>query len=376
MESFFKIFENLEDPRDNRGKKHLLIHIIVLSIYGILCGYDDFTNMAYFLKKQESVLSEKLKLLNGIPSHDTFSAVFRIIDPNNFIKLFIDWTKQMFELKGKHIAIDGKAVAAATDKVNNGNIPYVVSAFLTDIGISIGQYKIDEKTNEIKGIPELLDIIDIKDSTITIDAIGTQKVIVEKIIKKEGHYCLSVKKNHKLLYDDINTYYQDAIYDNKEIPKMSYYETLEKGHGRIEKRKYYIVNDLSFVLDRDNWRNLKSVGMVIQERTIGDKTSKEIQYHILDQILTAKDYERYTRSHWKIENNLHWILDVIFNEDHSLAKKNNAIHNLTLLRKIVFNFTKLDPSMEKKTTKKKIIDYTFDFSTFEKLIYEFIPTKL
>lgn len=376
MQSFFSIFKNLEDQRDNRGKKHKLIHVIILSIYGMLCGYDDFTNMAYFLKKYEDKLTESLKLLNGIPSHDTFSAVFRIIDADQFMKLFIEWTKQMFELKGKHIAIDGKAVTSATDKVNNGNIPYVVSAFLTDMGISIGQYKIDEKTNEIKGIPELLDLIDIKDATITIDAIGTQKAIVNKIIKKSGHYCLSVKKNQKLLYDDIDTYFKDAIYDLDELKKMNYYETIEKGHGRIETRKYYTINDISFIYDRNHWSGLKSVGMVIQERLIGEKTSKEVQYHILDQNLTAKEYSRLTRSHWKIENNLHWILDVIFNEDHSLAKKDNAIHNLTLLRKIVFNLTKLDPTMEKKTTKKKIIDYTFDFSCFEKLIYKIIPTKL
>lgn len=225
-----------------------------------------------------------------------------------------------------------------------------------------------KKTNEIKGIPELLDLIDIKDATITIDAIGTQKAIVNKIIKKLGHYCLSVKKNQKLLYDDIDTYFKDAIYDLDELKKMNYYETIEKGHGRIETRKYYTINDISFIYDRNHWSGLKSVGMVIQERIIGEKTSKEVQYHILDQNLTAKEYARLTRSHWKIENNLHWILDVIFNEDHSLAKKYNAIHNLTLLRKIVFNLTKLDPTMEKKTTKKKIIDYTFDFSCFEKLI--------
>lgn len=235
MESFFNIFTHLDDPRDNRGKKHLLIHIIILSIYGMLCGFDDFANMVYFLKKQEKELSEKLNLLNGIPSHDTFSAVFRILDVDNFIKLFVEWTKQMFELKGKHIAIDGKAVKAARDKLNGSNVPYVVSAFLTDLGISIGQYKVDEKTNEIKGIPSLLDIIDITDATVTIDAIGTQKEIVEKIITKKGHYCLSVKKNQRLLFDDINTYYQDAISNSDELKKMTTYETIDQGHGRIEK---------------------------------------------------------------------------------------------------------------------------------------------
>ena len=377
MESLFTIFSELEDPRDNRGKKHLLIHIIILAIYGILCGYEDFTNMAYFLKKKESELTEKLGLLNGIPSHDTFSAVFRIIDPKKFMELFIKWTQSLVDSKNingdKHIAIDGKAVRAATDKVNNGNIPYVVSAFLTDIGLSIGQYKVDDKSNEIKAVPELLDMLFIEGCTITMDAMGTQKDIVSKIVDKKGHYCLALKENQKTFCNEITEYLDFAIEDNEEKNNISYFETTEKDHGRIETRKYYVSSRTDFITNLKDWQNLSAIGLVIQERTVtGKEKTVERRYYIMDQVLKAEEFARYTRKHWQIENNLHWVLDVIFNEDHSTSKKDNAIINIATVRKMAFNLTKLDPSMSKKTTKKKMIDYTYNFDLFLKLINEII----
>lgn len=379
MESLFKIFSNIEDPRDNRGKKHLLIHVIILAIYGILCGYEDFTNMSYFLKKKESELTKEFGLLNGVPSHDTFSAVFRILNPKEFMDLFIQWTKQIIVNKttkeGKHIAIDGKAIKSATDKVNNGNIPYIVSAFLTDIGISIGQCKVDDKSNEITAIPELLDLIDIKDSTITIDAIGTQTKIVNKIIEKDGHYCLSVKENQLLLYNDIKDYFDYAINDEEESENISSYRTAEKNHGRIETRSYYISKRVDFIKEYHNWKNIAFIGMVIREREINNNKSTEKHYYILDKVKDAKELAKFTRSHWQIENKLHWILDVVFNEDHSTSKKDNAIENVSIVRKIVFNLTKLDPEMAKKTTKKKMIDYMYDLSLYKKLIYDILPNN-
>ena len=378
MESLINIFSELEDPRDNRGKKHLLIHVIVLAIYGILCGYTDFTNMAYFLKKNEDKLSKELNLLNGIPSHDTFSLVFRIINPDTFMNLFIKWTKQVVlkkSLNNSHIAIDGKAIKSATDKVNNGNIPYIVSAFLTEAGISIGQVKVDDKSNEITAIPDLLDLIDIKDSTITIDAIGSQKQIVDKIIDKQGNYCLSVKENQKALHNDIKNYYDAFINDEKELQRINTYETTEKSHGRIETRKYYVSDNLYYINDVDKWKDLTAIGMVIQTREEKGIISKETHYYILNKFIDAYTFSEYVRKHWSIENNLHWVLDVIFDEDHSTAKKDYAIQNLSTIRKIAFNLTKLDPLMNNKTTKKKIIDYTFDFDNFKRLIYDVIPNN-
>lgn len=378
MDSLINIFSELEDPRDNRGKKHELIHVIVLAIYGILCGYTDFTNMAYFLKKNEDKLSKELNLLNGIPSHDTFSFVFRLINPDTFMKLFIKWTKQVVQeksLNNSHIAIDGKAIKSATDKVNNGNIPYIVSAFLTETGISIGQVKVNDKSNEIKAIPDLLDLIDIEGYTITIDAIGSQKQIVDKIVDKHGNYCLSVKENQRALHNDIKNYYDAFINDSEELNRINTYKTIEKNHGRIETRKYYISDNLYYINDVDKWRDLAAIGMVKQTRQERGTISEETHYYILNQFIDASKFGEYVRNHWAIENNLHWVLDVIFDEDHSTAKKNSAIENISTIRKIAFNLTKLDPLMKDKTTKKKIIDYTFDFDNFKRLIYDVIPNN-
>ena len=198
--NLFEQFEVLEDPRDIRGKRYKLIDILIMTIYGILCGQEDFVNIAYFMKVKEDYFTELLKLENGTPSHDCLSDLFARIDCKKFMEIFIKWIEEIVKNKtGKKISIDGKAVRNATDKIHGGNTPYIVSAFLGDIGISIGQVKVDDKSNEITAIPDLLDLINIKDATITIDAIGIQEDIVNKIVGKDGHYVLKVKDNQKEL---------------------------------------------------------------------------------------------------------------------------------------------------------------------------------
>ena len=196
MKTLLNHFEVLEDPRDIRGKRHELKDIFVLTIYGTLCGYTDFVNMVDFLTLHEDYFSDLLDLKYGIPSHDTFSRVFSIINPNEFMNAFIGWIKEITGSKGLHVAIDGKAIKSARNKVNNGNVPYILSGFLCDLGISIGQIKVDDKSNEITAIPYLLDFIDVKGKIITIDAIGTQEEIANKIVyEKKAAYILKVKDN-------------------------------------------------------------------------------------------------------------------------------------------------------------------------------------
>ena len=300
MENLIQIFSELEDPRDNRGKKYKLTEIMLLAVYGILCGYEDFTNMAYYLKKREEELIKEFGLSNGVPSHDTFSDVFRAIDPHKFMELFIRWTKSIMEAKAdnteKHIAIDGKAIRAAADKVNGGNIPYVVSAFLTGMGISIGQVKVDDKSNEIMAIPELLELIDLENATVTIDAIGTQRKIAEKIIDKKGNYCLQLKKNRKNLFDDVRDYFEYALNDKTEKENITEYSTLEKSHGRMEKRKYYVSADISFIDESDKLPGLKSIGMAVLERKTNDNTSLEVHYHLLSSKCEASEYAKFARA--------------------------------------------------------------------------------
>ena len=221
--NLFERFEILEDPRDVRGKKYKLIDILVMTIYGLLCGLKDFVNIADFMKLKEEYFTKLLKLENGTPSHDCLSDVFAAIDSKKFMEVFIEWTKDIIKNKtGKNISIDGKAVKSATDKINNGNIPYIVSAFIGEIGLSIGQVKVDDKSNEITAIPDLLDLLDIKGATITIDAIGTQEEIVNKIVDKEAHYVLPVKDNQKELRKQIKSQFEsyNNLYGNSEILHM------------------------------------------------------------------------------------------------------------------------------------------------------------
>ncbi len=377
--SFFQIFENMDDPRDNRGKVYPLMDIIILALYGVLVGYEDFTNMSYYLKKREAELKKELGLEVGVPSHDVFSDVFRVLDINRFMELFVEWTKSLISEKtGKHIAVDGKAVRSAAKKAEKGNVPYVLSAFLCGQGISIGQKEVGEKTNEIPEIPKLLEIIDIKDSIVTIDAIGTQTEIMNKIIEKEGDFCLQLKKNQRAAFEDVELFFNDLKADSpKEYEALdSYTETL-KDHGRIEERTYRILTDkanIKEILD-SKWEHVACIGEARLKRTKNDEVSEEIHYHLLSCEMPAEEYGRLARGHWEIENKLHWILDIHFKEDASTANSGNSISNLALLRKIAFNFTKLDEGMKKKTTKKRMIDFMTDMELFKKLVFEVIPNK-
>lgn len=375
--SFFDVFNNLDDPRSQKGLKYPLTDVIILAIYGILCGYTDFVNMSYYLKKRENELTESLGLSNGIPSHDVFSDVFRAIDVEKFMDAFVEWTRIIAKARtGKHIAIDGKAVRAATEKCKGGNIPYVVSAFLCGSGLSIGQKEVGAKTNEITEIPRLLDLIDIKGSIITIDAIGTQTDIMNKIVKNGGDFCLQLKGNQKTTYENVRLLFQDMKENEPDrFKELPCFEEKVKDHGRIEARKYVVFDDLEEIRNviPESWDKVKCIGMAILVRGKGDTKSTEIHFHVMSKMVGAEEYASLARGHWAIENSLHWVLDIHFCEDRSTARADNAISNLTLLRKIVFNLTKLDPEMAKKTTKKRMIDFMTDIEVFKRLIFEILP---
>lgn len=375
--SFFSIFEDIEDPRNEKGKLYPLMDVIILALYGVLIGFEDFTNMSYYLKKHEGELTEKLELATGVPSHDVFSDVFRAINVEVFMDRFVKWTKEIaYKKGGKHIAIDGKAVRAATKKASGGNIPYVISAFMCECGISIGQKEVGEKTNEIPEIPRLLDLIDITGCFVTIDAIGTQKDIMDKIKEKKGHFCLQLKRNQKNAFEDVELFFDDMEKNrNREFSEMDYYMKEEKNHGRIEKREYRVYTEqkeIKRILGK-KWGHVGCLGMAKLTRKSGSTVSTEIHYHLLDVEVTAEKYGSLAREHWKIENGLHWILDIHFKEDSSTANTDHALANLALLRKIAFNFTKLDPAMAKKTTKKRMIDFMTDLDLFKRLVFEVIP---
>ena len=375
MKTLFNHFELLEDPRDIRGKKHELVNIMIMTIYGILCGYTDFTNLADFLKVHEDYFTNLLNLEHGTPSHDTLSKVFSIIDSKKFLELFIEWINQIITGNGLHISIDGKAVKSARDKINGGNTPYIVSAFLSDIGISIGQVKVDDKSNEITAIPELIDLLDIEGKIITIDAIGTQENICNLITSKskKGNYILKVKDNQKDLKDDIKTYFNLGL--KRDDTNIAIWETdYEKDHGRIEKRTYYLSYEIDCISDKDKWKSVKAIGRVDVKRIVNNNEKITKHLFILSDTFNIQTFINTTREHWNIECGLHWRLDVILDEDHSRNRQGNSINNLSLIRKIVFNLARLDKSMgDKLTLKQKMTRYTSDFNNIENLIFNVIP---
>lgn len=375
-------FSDLVDSRDNRGLRHTLVDIVVMSIYAVLCGYTDAENMAFFMKLQEPYFSKMLDLKYGVPSADTLLRVFAIIEPEKFMQMFYQWIRDVLsaiqknnESELQHIAIDGKAVRAAA--VKGGNIPYIISAYLENYGLSIGQLKVGEKTNEIKEIPKLLKELEITDCVITIDAIGCQKQIAKQIIDQKGHYCLAVKTNQAILYEEIKEYFSYA--EKEEAKKLSTYETLEKNHGRIEKRKYWISSDIGYLTGKEKWKNLKTIGKVESIREMDEKRSFETRYYILDQEMTAEEMSRIVRGHWGIENNLHWVLDVHFREDACKIKAEKAMQNLSLIRKICYNLMKLDKRFDKKkkmTYKKMSMLYTYHLEYVQELIFEKIVENI
>lgn len=375
-------FSELADKRDNRGLRHDLGNIIVMSIYAVLCGYTDAENMAFFMKLQEPYFEKMLDLKYGVPSADTLLRVFALIEPEKFMELFYQWIRDVLSVLQKNedtdpkrIAIDGKAVRAAA--ANGRGIPYIISAYLGNYGLSIGQLKVGEKTNEIKEIPKLLKKLDISNCVITIDAIGCQKPVAKQIVEQKGHYCLAVKTNQPLLYEEVKEYFSYA--EKEEPEKLSTYRTIEKNHGRIEKRNYFITRDIDYLTGKENWKGLKSIGKVESVREISGKRSRETRYYILDEEMTAEEMSHIVRGHWEIENSLHWVLDVHFREDACKIKEEKAMQNLALIRKICYNLMKLDTRFDKKkkmTYKKMSMLYTYHLEYVQELIFQKIAETI
>lgn len=372
--NLFERFEVLEDPRDIRGKKYKLIDILIMTIYGLLCGIKDYVNIADFMKLKEEYFTQLLNLENGTPSHDCLSDVFALIDSKKFMEIFIEWTKDVVKKKtGKNISIDGKAIKSATDKINNGNIPYIVSAFIGEIGLSIGQVKVNDKSNEITAIPDLLDLLDIEGATITIDAIGTQENIINKIVEKKGHYVLPVKDNQKELRKQVKSQFDsyNNLYGNAEV---FHEKTIEKDHGRTEEREYFLCYNTTKIKDKEKWNTVKAIAYTKVSRIYNDETIITENYYIIDYKITIDKLISAIRDHWNIECGLHWKLDVILDEDHSRNRVKNSINNLSILRKIVFNLASLDNSFGKVPLQRKLTRYMLDFNNIEKLIFEVIPS--
>jgi predicted transposase YbfD/YdcC len=344
LEAIEEQFSKVTDPRKDRTKDHKLIDIIVIAICAVICGAEGWTDIENFGNSKLSWLKTFLELPNGIPSHDTFGRVFSMLDAQQFQLAFYEWVLAVNEIvHGQIINIDGKRLAGSEDKFLGKRAIYMVSAWAEENEIVLGQRKVDEKSNEITAIPELLKLLAISGCIVTIDAIGTQTHIAQTIIEAQADYVLSVKENQGHLFEDISVLFAvDQAHDFK-YATLEYHQEVNKGHGRLETRECWCTSDpayLNLIRDRDNWTALQSIAIVVSTRIVAGKQTKKVRYYISSLPSDPKRLLHIVRRHWAIENELHWVLDVALKEDHSRVRKDQAPENLAVLRHIALNLLK------------------------------------
>ncbi len=322
----------VEDPRrtDRGNIRHKLEDIIIIGLCTLICGGEDFPDMEEFGKEREESLRTFLELPNGIPDSDTFRRVFERINPEALSECLYDWLG-CHRAEGSVIAIDGKTICGSGTESHKAY--HVVSAFVVENQLVLGELVTDEKSNEITAVPELLDSLNIENSIVTADAMSCQKEIVKKIVEKGADYVIGLKGNQPGLLEDVSLYFEHF---SNELPC---FVTRMKDHGRIEKREYHLLTDLSWLPQRENWFGLLAVGMAKATITKGGKTSVDTRY-FLSSVTDVERFAYAVRKHWAIENQLHWCLDVIFDEDSSRARKDMSPLNLHILRKVALALCK------------------------------------
>lgn len=335
----------MEDPRrtDRGNIRHKLEDIIIIGLCTLICDGEDFADMEEFGKQREEWLRQFLELPNGIPDCDTFRRFFERLKPEALSECLYDWLS-CNRKEGSVIAIDGKTIRGSRNKSHKAY--HVVSAFVAENEITLGEITTEEKSNEITAVPELLDSLNIEGSIITADAMSCQKEIVAKVCEGNADYVIALKRNQPALLENVSLYFEHF---SAELPHV---EKKNKDHGRIEKREYCLLTDLSWLPEAAEWERFRSVGMVRSTVTRNEETSVEIRYFISS--LDNLDRFAYAvRKHWSIENQLHWCLDVIFREDASQARKDNSPLNLNVLRKVALALCKNTDMGKRVSIKKK-----------------------
>ena len=336
-------FGNLRDPRALHSILHKLIDILIITICAVISGADDFVAIAEYGKEKQEWLKTFLELANGIPSVDTFERLFARLKPEELQKSFINWMEAVHECTdGELINIDGKTLRGAKEAGNSRSPIHMVSVWSASQHLVLGQKKVGEKSNEITAIPALLKMLAIRGSVVSIDAMGCQTEIASTIIEQGADYVLALKGNQGNLHDDVRELFKSASEQNFKNIEHQFHETVEKGHGRIETRRYWTMGNTEYLIGAEKWQDLKSIGMVESERIINGSISTEQRYYLLSFETDVLRFSKSVRNHWSIENQLHWILDVGFDEDASQACRGYTAENLAVIRHIGLNLLSRD----------------------------------
>lgn len=350
-------FETFSDARDPKKVTHVLAEVIFMATCAILCGADDWNSMRMFALTREDWFRKHLSLPGGIPCAMTFNRLFRALDPEEYRRVFVSWMRDVmtgFELSDSRVvALDGKAVKGSAWTKGKDAI-HMVNAWCTEAGLSLGQYKVDTKSNEITAIPELLKLLEISGSLVSIDAMGCQKKIAESILEKEADYLLAVKGNQKKLYGEVTRLFDQYWQENPtDTPSVAFTETDKYAHGRSEHRRCWVIQDTEKFPVAAAWK-AKTVAAIQLDSQKKDKGETLLRYFISSRQLTAEEILKATRSHWRVENQLHWVMDVAFDEDRCRARKDNAAENLAITRQVTHNLLKLDTTVKGGIKNKRL----------------------
>ncbi len=338
-------FATLRDHRVRSRCQHRLLDVVLIALCAVIANCNDWQQIALFARERLDWLRRFLHLPNGAPSHDTFERIFARLDPVAFQRCFGSWTRAASEALGiTHIAIDGKTLRGSGGGASGLGQLHLVSAWATDAGLSLGQVAVEGKSNEITAIPKLLELLDLKGAFVTIDAMGCQKEIAKRVVEGGGEYLLAVKGNQERLFDDVREVIGTALDEGAGGSDYEVHVTEEVTHGRKRTRTYVVVKAVEGIRDRALWPKLGSVGMCISEREVDGKSVGETRYFISSGKWGAKEFGELVRNHWRVENHLHWQLDVTFREDENRVGERNAAENLALLRKLALGLLKQEPT--------------------------------
>ena len=367
----FTPFEDLTDPRIERTRVHDLFELVVVALCGTIAGADTWADIERFGLHRLTWLQTFLRLESGIPSHDTFSRVFARLDPAELINAVTRWLEEVGRDIGRHIAIDGKTLRGSFDTAAGRQPLHLVSAWATEARLTLGQIAIDSKSNEITAIPLLLELLDLKGKTVTIDAMGCQKEIAAKIVEGGGDYVLALKGNHVHLHQAVVNEFAAAVDADFRVPGLRRHVTVETNHGRQERREYFVMPAPRHLPGFAGWSRLTSIGMVVRITQTGDKETGQVSYFLSSQPPKVKEFAKVVRGHWSIESQLHWVLDVTFTEDASRIRKQQAPQTSAVLRRLAVSILSVDSKIKDNIRGKR---YRASLSTdvLEQILLSFV----